>query len=289
MTQKRFTFLLAGVFLLAFLGMNTLFTVEQREKALVLQFGELVNLHETPGLKVKIPFIQDVVKYESRLLNFNLPLIEVTAGDQKRMVIDIYMRYSIKDLLLFYKKVRNNTGAQNRLETIVNASMRRVIGRVPLAQMLSENRVRIMEQIQNEVRASGKTFGVEVRDLRVIRADLPSQNQEAIFRRMETERQQEAKQFRSEGKEKAQEIRAEADRERAVILAEARRQANVLKGEADGEVTKIYADAYGQDKEFYALYRSLEAYQASLKPEDTTFVLSPKNPFFQYFIAGGSR
>jgi membrane protease subunit HflC len=282
MTQ-RFLLPIAGLFAgLVFLASEVFFTVHQSAQAIVLQFGELVAVHETPGLKMKIPFIQTVIFYDARLLNYNLPVIEVTDGDQKRLVVDMYTRYRIKDPLMFFKKVQTRPNAENRLSTIVDASMRRVIGRVTLSKLLSENRTRIMGEIQQEVVASAQTFGVEVTDVRIIRADLPRENSEAIFRRMETQRRQEAKQYRAEGDEQAQMTRADADRQKIEILAEANKKSEIIRGEGDATAYKIYADAYQQDIEFYDLYRSLEAYRKSLRPEDTTMVITKDGAFFKH-------
>jgi membrane protease subunit HflC len=194
----------------------------------------------------------------------------------------MYTRYRIKDPLMFFKKVQTRPNAENRLSTIVDASMRRVIGRVTLSKLLSENRTRIMGEIQQEVVASAQTFGVEVTDVRIIRADLPRENSEAIFRRMETQRRQEAKQYRAEGDEQAQMTRADADRQKIEILAEANKKSEIIRGEGDATAYKIYADAYQQDIEFYDLYRSLEAYRKSLRPEDTTMVITKDGAFFKH-------
>lgn len=282
MTQ-RFLLPIAGLFAgLMFLASEVFFTVHQSAQAIVLQFGELVAVHETPGLKMKIPFIQTVIFYDARLLNYNLPVIEVTDGKQKRLVVDMYTRYRIKDPLMFFKKVQTRPNAENRLSTIVDASMRRVIGGVTLAELLSNDRSKIMGEIQQEVVASAKSFGVEVVDVRIIRTDLPRENSEAIFRRMETERRQEAKKHRAEGDQKAQEIRADADRQKIEILAEANKKSEIIRGEGDATAYKIYADAYQQDIEFYDLYRSLEAYRKSLRPEDTTMVITKDGAFFKH-------
>jgi membrane protease subunit HflC len=283
MIQSKLLSLIVGVFGLIFLSGEICFIVGEREKALVLQLGEAVEVYDQPGLKFKIPFIQDVIRYDGRLLDYSLPVIEVTAGDQKRVVVDMYTRYRIHDALLFYKKVVNNKAAQTRMSTLVDASMRRVIGRIPLSDMLSANRQKIMELILNEVRQTATQFGVEVVDVRIIRFDLPRENSQAIFSRMASERRQEAKQFRAEGDQKAQEIRAAADRETTILLAEARKTAEIKRGEGDGEAAKIYADAYNKDKDFYAFYRSLEVYRETLKSGDTTYVLSPDSELFKYF------
>lgn len=283
MKQGSLGFVIAGAIVLFFLGSELFFTVKENETAIVLQFGEIKEVHDTPGLKMKIPFTQSVVTFKAWLLDHNLPPIEVTAQDQKRMIVDMYTRFRIVDPLLFYQKVQNVSNAQNRLSTIVDASMRRVIGRVPLSAMLSESRAKIMDEIQSDVVKSASTFGVKVQDVRIIRADLPRENSEAIFNRMETERRQEAKQFRAEGEELANKIRAEADRNRTEILAEAEKKSKILQGEGDAEATKIYAEAFSRDEQFYELYRTLEAYKASFTPDDTTLVLNPKGGFFKFF------
>ncbi len=275
--------LIAGIILSFIIISSSLFTLHQTKKALVLQFGELVKIHDSPGLKVKIPVIQDVIFFDKRLLDYNLPVIEVNAGDQKRMVVDLYVRYIINDVLVFYKTVGTLEGVQNRLGKIVPDIMQEVIGRVPLSEMLSPNRAKIMGEIFRKVRDSSKNFGIDVRDVRIIRADLPKENSEAIFNRMESERRQEAKQFRAEGDEQAQGIRAKADRERALILAQARKKSEILQGEGEAEATRIYANAFSQDPDFFEFYRSMDAYQKTMKPEDTTLVLAPSSEFFKYF------
>lgn len=275
--------LILGVSLILLTASSSLFTLHQTKKALVLQFGELVKIHDTPGLKVKIPVIQDVIFFDRRLLDYNLPVIEVNAGDQKRMVVDLYVRYIINDVLVFYKTVGTLEGVQNRLGKIVPDIMQEVIGRVPLSEMLSPNRAKIMEEIFRKVRDSSRNFGIDVRDVRIIRADLPKENSEAIFNRMESERRQEAKQFRAEGDEQAQGIRAKADRERTLILAQARKKSEILRGEGEAEAARIYADSFSQDPDFFEFYRSMDAYQKAMKPEDTTFVLSPSSEFFRFF------
>ncbi len=272
-----------GFGLIFFVASNSLFTLHQTKKALVLQFGELVKVHDTPGLKLKIPVIQDVIVFDRRLLDYNLPVIEVNAGDQKRMVVDLYVRYVINDVLGFYKTVGTLEGVQNRLGKIVPDIMQEVIGRVPLSEMLSSNRAKIMGEIFRKVRDSSKNFGIDVRDVRIIRADLPKENSEAIFNRMESERRQEAKQFRAEGDEQAQGIRAKADRERTLILAQARKKSEILRGEGEAEAAHIYAEAFSQDADFFEFYRSMDAYQKAIKPADTTFVISPTSEFFRYF------
>jgi membrane protease subunit HflC len=245
-----------------------------------------VRVVREPGLYFKRPFIQNVIFYDKRVLDFEPPHEEVIASDQKRLVADNYTRYRIDDPLLFYQTVGTEDGVRARLLSIVSGSLRRVLGNVTLSDVLSEKRAGIMHHIRDEVAAEAKGFGINVIDVRLRRADLPPENSEAIYARMQSERQQQASQYRGEGAEAAQNVRANAERERTVILADANRDSQKLRGEGDALAIKIYADAYGQDKNFFAFYRSMEAYKASLNGQTTTFVLSPDSEFFRYF--GGS-
>jgi membrane protease subunit HflC len=262
---------------------SSLFIVEQTEQALVLQFGQPVRVVREPGLYFKRPFIQNVISYDKRVLDFEPPHEEVIVSDQKRLVADSYTRYRIDDPLLFYQTVGTEDGVRARLLSIVSGSLRRVLGNVTLSDVLSEKRAAIMHHIRDEVGAEAKGFGITVIDVRLRRADLPPENSEAIYARMQSERQQQASQYRGEGSEAAQTVRANAERERTVILADANRDSQKLRGEGDALAIKIYADAYGQDKNFFAFYRSMEAYKASLNGQTTTFVLSPDSEFFRYF------
>ena len=293
MKKSTLATILAVGLAFVFLITSSFFIVDQTENALVLQFGKMVRVIQTPGLKMKIPFIQEVKFFDRRLLTYNLPVIEVNAGDQKRMVVDLYVRYRITDVLTFFKKVTTKEGLQNRLGKIMPDIMQEVIGRAPLSEMLSDHRIKIMNEIQKKAQASIKPFGVDIEpalggDVRIIRADLPVENSEAIFNRMESERRQEAKQFRAEGDEQAQIIRAKSDRDRTIILAEGRKQSEILRGRGDAEATKIYAEAFGKDPEFSAFYRSMMAYQEALGGSETTFVLSPHNSFFKYMEYQGN-
>lgn len=268
-------------FLLLFLGSlivagGTFFTVRQTQSALVLQFGRIITQYTEPGLKMKVPFVQDAVFFDNRLLHFNLPALEVNAADQKRMVVDLFVRYRITDVLTFFKTVGQDIrNVENRLSGIVLDNMQEVIARFPLADMLSPKRAAIMNEIQQKVRLSAERFGIEVKDVRIIRADLPRENSEAIFARMESERVQEAKQIRAEGDEKAQIIRAEADKDRTIILAAAQKKADIIIGQGEAEATNTYAKAYNQDREFFAKYRRHIAYRNTMKPNDTTLVIDP--------------
>ena len=271
--------------LLVLLVWNSLFIVEQTEQAIVLQFGEFRREIRDPGLKAKIPFVQNVVYYDRRVIDYEPPAEEVTASDQKRVVVDSFSRFLIVDPLQFYRSVGSETAAKNRLGSIISGALRRVLNSVTLASILSDERDRMMRQITDEVATQAKSFGIEVIDVRIRRADLPSQNSQAIYARMQSEREREAKEFRAQGAEFAQRIRSVAERERTVIIAEAQRQAQVLRGQGDGESVKISADAFGKDTDFFTFYRSLQAYRAALTGQDTTLVLSPDGEFFRYFGA----
>jgi membrane protease subunit HflC len=287
MKQTTLTGIVAFGVALLILVSSSFFIVNQTDNALVLQFGKMVHVVETPGLKLKMPFIQDVKFFDRQLLTYNLPVIEVNAGDQKRMVVDMYLRYRITDVLTFFKNVGTKEGLQNRLGKIMPDIMQEVIGRVTLSAMLSQNRANIMSEIQKKAQASAKAFGIDISDVRIIRADLPSENSEAIFNRMESERRQEAKQFRAEGNEQAQGIRAKAERERTVLIAEARKKSEILRGKGDSEATRIYAEAFGKDKDFFEFYRSMMAYKEALGDQTTTLVLSPNSSFFRFMGQNG--
>ncbi|HXC26592.1 MAG TPA: protease modulator HflC [Stellaceae bacterium] len=262
---------------------SSLFIVDQTETALVLQFGKPVRPVEQPGLEFKIPFVQNVVYFDKRLLDVEPPPEEVIASDQKRLVIDTYTRYRIVDPLLFYQTVGTEDGVRARLTALVSSSLRQVVGKAPLSALLSAQRADLMHLIRDDVRANAKSFGIDVVDTRIRRADLPTQNSEAIYARMNSERQQQAALYRGEGAQAAQTVRANADREVTVIVADAQRDAQQQRGDGDAAATAIYAKAYGQDKNFYAFYRSLEAYRTALAGHNTTFLLSPDSSFFQFF------
>ena len=265
------------------LAMSSLFIVDQTEEALVLQFGQPQRVIRQPGLWIKRPFIENVIFFENRLLDFEPPPEEVIVSDQKRLVVDTYTRYRITNPLLFYQTVNSEVAVRARLSAMVNGSLRRVLGNVTLSALLSNQRSAIMKQIRDEVSDQGKGFGIDVVDVRIRRADLPEENSQAIYARMVSERQQQAAQYRAEGAEAAQTVRANADRERTVILAEAQRDAQRVRGEGDAESIKTYADAFGQDKDFFAFYRSMQAYRDALNGHTTSFVLTPDTGFFRFF------
>lgn len=288
MSRRLLTVIAVVLIAAGILADSSLFIVEQTEQALVLQFGQPIQVVREPGLYFKRPFIQNVIFYDKRVLDFEPPHEEVIASDQKRLVADSYTRYRIDDPLLFYQTVGTEAGVRARLLSIVSGSLRRVLGNVTLSDVLSEKRATIMHHIRDEVATEAKGFGINVIDVRLRRADLPPENSEAIYARMQSERQQQASQYRGEGSEAAQTVRANADRERTVILADANRDAQKLRGDGDALAIKIYADAYGQDKSFFAFYRSMEAYKDALSGQTTTFVLSPDSEFFRYFGAPDS-
>jgi len=274
-------------------GVSALFTVHQTQQALVLQFGEPKRVIQEPGLKVKVPFVQDVQYYERRTLPLDPPRQQVILIDQKRMDVDTFARFRIEDPLLFFQTVGNETGARSRLSAIINSALRRVLGNVSLPQILSADRQGLINQIRNEVNVEANRLGIEIVEVRIRRADYPEETSQAIFNRMRSEREREAAEFRAEGEELSQQIRADADRQRTVIIAAAERQAQQLRGEGDSQAIRIYAEAFGRDPDFFAFYRSMEAYRRALGSGDTTMVLSPDSDFFEFFnslqgIAGRS-
>jgi membrane protease subunit HflC len=281
--RRTLTVAAIGLVVVGVFMMSSLFIVDQTQIALVLQFGQPRRVIRHPGLEVKRPFVENVIYYENRLLDLEPPPEEVIVSDQKRIVVDTYTRYRISDPLLFYQTVSTELGVRARLAALVNGSLRRVLGNVTLSQLLSYQRAEIMHQIRDEVSAEGKSFGIEVADVRIRRADLPPENSQAIYARMQSERQQQAAQYRGEGAEAAQTVRANAERERTIILAEAQRDAQRVRGEGDAQSIKLYADAFGQDKDFFAFYRSMQAYRDALNGRTTSFVLTPDSGFFRYF------
>ena len=277
------TVLIFFIIALSFLGLNSLFTMDERQQGLVLQFGEPKRVIQSSGLHFKLPLIQNVVRYDVRILEYDLPIEEVIAVDKKRMLIDSFTRFKITDPLEFYKTVGTESSVRNRLNSNVISSLRRVVGRVTLEELLSEERSNIMENIKVEVNNEASRFGIEVVDVRIRRADLPEANSQAIYERMISERVREAKEFRAKGSEIAQKIRAEADKERTVILAEATKKSEILRGEGESQSVNIYANAFQQDPEFYSFYRSMQAYGNVLGEDGTTMILSPDSEFLEFF------
>ena len=285
MTQRTVAFLGGGILVLLLILFTVFFTVNQTEIALVLQFGRPVRVIDHPGLQVKLPY-QNVVIYDRRLLDLEPPAEEVIGADQKRLVVDTYARFRIVNPLQFYQSVGTEAVADARLSAIISASLRRIIGNNELQAVVSSQRANIMQQTREAVNNEAKSFGIEVVDVRLRRVDLPEENAEAIYARMKAERQREAAQYRAEGAQQSVQIRAGADRQRVEIIADAQRQAQILRGEGDAQSIKIYADAYGKDTNFFAFYRSLQAYRDSLTGDGTTLVLSPDDEFFKYLKNG---
>jgi len=269
--------------LIALFGINqAFFVVDQTQQAIVLQLGKPVRGLKEPGLYMKIPFFQNVILFEKRILEYDAAPAEILSSDKKNLVVDNYSKWQIINPLVFYQTVRNIAGAQSRLDDIVYAQLRVILGKNTLTEVVSKKRDAIMKTVTLRSNEIAKDYGIEVLDVRIKRADLPPQNEKHVYQRMRAERQREAKRYRSEGKEVELRIRAEAEKERTIILAEAYKKSETLRGEADALALKIYADAYMKDPDFYAFTRSLQAYEHAFK-EDTTLLLVPDNWFLQYF------
>lgn len=265
------------------LASASLFTVNETQQALVLQLGAIKKQIREPGLKVKLPFIQNVVMLDKRVLDLDPPEENVLLSDQKRLKVDAFARYRIQDPERFYQSLGSEYQAEQRLATVVNSALRRVLGGVALLDVLSVKRDAIMSTLKEQVNQEAKGFGIEIVDVRIRRADLPDETSQAIFNRMRSERIREAAEQRAQGEELAQQIRASAERERTILLAEAQRESQIQRGKGDQDALKVINEATGKDPEFYSFYRSLQAYRETLRPGDTTLVLSPDSDFFRYF------
>ena len=261
----------------------SIFIVKEVNQAIVLQFGDPKRIITKPGLNFKLPFIQNVVFLDKRILNLDAPPEEVIASDQKRLIVDAFARFQIIDPLKFYISVGNERVARSRLSTIINSRIRSVLGTQRLQTLLSEDRTKQMALIQEGVNTEAEKFGIKIIDVRIKRADLPQANSDAIFARMQTERNREAKEFRAKGAEMAVTITSTADKEVTVILADAQKKSEIMKGEGDGQRNKIFAGAFGQDPEFFAFYRAMQAYEKALIGGETSLVLSPDSEFFKFF------
>jgi len=281
--MKISKFLLPVIVVAGFAIYLSLFVVKEINQAIVLQFGDPKKIISQPGLQVKIPFIQNVVFIDRRILSLDPAPEEVIASDQKRLIVDAYARFRIIDPLKFYISVGDERVARSRLATIINSRLRGVLGKQSLATLLSEDRSKQMDIIQNDVNAEAQNFGIEIIDVRIKRADLPQANSEAIYKRMQTEREREAKEFRAKGAEMAVTITSTADKEVTVLLANANKQSEIMKGEGDGQRNKIFAQAFGKDPEFFAFYRAMIAYEKALIGGDTSLILSPDSDFFKFF------
>ena len=261
----------------------SIFIVKEVNQAIVLQFGDPKRIITSPGLNFKIPFIQNVVFLDKRILNLDAPPEEVIASDQKRLIVDAFARFQIIDPLKFYISVGNERVARSRLSTIINSRIRSVLGTQRLQTLLSVDRTKQMSLIQEGVNNEAEKFGIKIVDVRIKRADLPQANSNAIFARMQTEREREAREFRAKGAEMAVTITSTADKEVTVILADAEKKSEIMKGEGDGQRNKIFADAFGQDPEFFAFYRAMQAYEKALIGGETSLILSPDSEFFKFF------
>ena len=277
------TILLAAIGAIAAILFTSLFVVDQRQQALVIEFGNPQRIVQQAGLQWKKPW-QNVMFFDKRLLDFDADAQEVTLGDQRRMVVDAYVRYHIVDPLEFFKTVQTEAAFRQRLGAVVNSTLRNTLGQVPFAALLSDRRASIMRNVRDQVARESMQFGVRVEDVRFMRADLHPDNSPAIFRRMQTEREREAREARAQGSETAQRIRAEAEREKTVLVADAQRQSQILRGQGDAEATRVYAEAFGRDPGFYDFWRSLEAQRKALS-DGTTLLLSPEGDFFRFFRA----
>lgn len=285
--------LAVGLLVLMF---NTFFIVDQRDQAIVLRFGEPVRVinaphHAEAGLHMKQPFIEDVVRLDRRILGQEADQEEVIASDQQRLVVDAFIRYRISDPLQYYRTLRDDRIAADRIVRLLNSSLRQVLGSATSSDIISGRRDELMRQARADVakRAADSRLGIQVIDLRIKRADLPAANQAAVFRRMQTSRQQQAAQIRAVGEQQKREIMASADKEVTITLATAREQAGTARGQGDAQRTRIFANAYGRDPAFAAFYRSMQAYDQALAQGDTTLVLSPDSDFFKYFQRGAGR
>ena len=262
---------------------STLFTVYQTRQALVIRLGEPIREITQPGLNVKIPLIDTVIQIDKRILDIESSAQEVIASDYKRLVVDAFARYKITKPLLFYQTVGSVEGGNARLLTLLNSSLRRVLGEVTLMQVVRDQREELMAKVRTQVEAEAQALGITVVDVRIRRADLPEQNSLAIYQRMQTERQQEAAQFRAEGSRRSQEIKAKADRDVTVLVAEATSTAERVRGEGDAERNRVFAEAYSRDAEFFSFYRAMQAYEQGLQKGDTRLLLRPDTDFFRYF------
>jgi membrane protease subunit HflC len=272
--------LLAAALIVAY---SSLFTVYQTQQALVIRLGQPVRVINEPGLNFKAPFIDSVVYIDKRILDLEAPPQEVIASDQKRLVVDAFARYRIKDPLRFYQTLGSINGANSQLSILLNSALRRVLGEVTFTHVVRDQRADLMARIRELVDHEATTYGVEVVDVRIRRADLPEQNSQAVYQRMQTERQREAAEFRAQGAQRAQEIRSRADREVTVLVAEATSKSEQVRGEGDATRNQIFAEAFSQDPDFFAFYRSMQAYEQGLRHNDTRLLLKPDSNFFRYF------
>jgi membrane protease subunit HflC len=280
---RNIKILIGSIIGVVFILFNSIFIVQQYQQVLLLQFGELIKVVKTPGLHFKIPFIQTPSYFDNRILNVSAEEKELIAKDQKRVIISAYAKYKIVDPLKFFQTVKNISSLQSRLSNLLDTSLRQVIGDEPLSSLLTQERSKMMQRIQHISNLQSKKFGVDVIDVRILRADLPNENSSAIYKRMQSGREKEAKEIRAQGAEEAEIIIAKSDKERIILLAEATKKAQNLRGQGDAEATKIYAKAYSKDPEFYNFYRSLESYKKTFDSKNTEMYLSTHDKYLQFF------
>jgi membrane protease subunit HflC len=271
------------LFLAAIVVYSSIFTVSQTEQALVVRLGRPVDVVSEPGLNFKAPFIDTVISIDKRILDLENPSQEVIASDQKRLVVDAFARYRIKNPLRFYQSIGSIQAANIQLTTLLNAALRRVLGEVTFINVVRDERENLMTRIRDQLDREADQYGIQLVDVRIRRADLPEQNSQAVYKRMQTEREREAQEFRAQGGQKAQEISSKADREATVIIADANSTAEQTRGVGDAERNRLFAEAYGRDPEFFAFYRSMTAYETGLRSSDTRFLLRPDSEFFRFF------
>jgi modulator of FtsH protease HflC len=272
------------VIVAAIVGYGSLFTVYQTRQAIVVRLGQPVRVVTEPGLNLKIPLIDSVISIDKRILDLESPAQEVIAADQKRLVVDAFARYRIHDPLKFYQTVGSIEGANSRLNTLLISALRRVLGESSFIQVVRDERPQLTQRMREQLDREAQAFGIDVVDLRIRRADLPEQNSQAVYQRMQTERQREAAEFRAQGSQRSQEIRARADRDVTVLVADATSRAEQIRGEGDAERNRIFAEAFGRDVDFFAFYRSMQALEAGLRHNDTRMLLKPDSEFFRYFV-----
>ena len=271
------------VFLIGITLYSALFTIREDEQALILQFGNPQRQVSEAGLNIKIPFIQDTVYFDKRILDYDASAAEIPTKDQKQLVVDAFARYRILDPLQFYQAVRTETTAESQLNNIINSNLRDSFGNENFALLMTEKRAHLMIDIAKRIDGAARAIGVEVIDVRIKRVDLPEENSQAIFRRMQTQREQEARRIRAEGDKTAREIRADADKQQRIIVAEAKKKSEILRGEGDAVATKLYNEAFGQDRDFFDFYRSLQAMRKGLTGDTTSYVGPPKGEFYRFF------
>lgn len=281
--KLNFKLVLAILIVLFVFVFNSFFIVNQWNQAIVFQFGEAVRTIKDPGLKVKLPFIQEVRNFDKRILNYNLNAEEIQAQDKKRIIVSAFIKYKIEDVIKFYQSLGNQGEVDSRLHSVLDSSLRQVIGQSPLFHLLSKERGVIMKKIKNIVDEKAKRFGIKVVDLRILRADLPKENSEAIYRRMQSDREMEAREYRAQGVEEADRIKSEAEKESKIIIANANKDSQILKGEGDSLSTKIFNEVYSLDTNFYEFYKSLDVYKNIFNKNDTKIIISPQNDFMKYF------